>query len=101
VTGPAASNKLAFTAIAAGMLGGALAITGFYVTIIAALDGTGTRPGVGPFMFFAGAAINLAGFVLAVVALVRSDSKRMPGLALAVTLLPAALLVAIFVAART
>lgn len=87
-------------AIALATVGTVAAVVGFYATIIAALDDSGSGPGLIPVVMLVGLALALAALVLAVVALVRDKQRRLPLVAIAIALIPAITFVWIAISVR-
>ena len=107
VTGPIETiekgpRQRSYVAFGLGLVGSVLAIVGFYVTIAAALNGTGTDPGhtVGQVLLFVGIAFDLIAIVLAIIGLVAKGRRLFFVLALVVALLPLLLVVGLGTGAR-
>jgi hypothetical protein len=93
-------SRLALVALVLAVVGAAIGVWGFVSGIDYALNGSGRGPGPSIIVFFVGAAIVVASVVLAIVALVRSSTKTVPTIALAVGLLPIAGLLVVVLANR-
>jgi hypothetical protein len=89
-------------ALVAALASGVIIYAGFTITIVAALDGSGTDSGrvLGPIMFFGGAALWLAAVIVAIVALARREPKALPIATLAVSTLPLLGFIALVISAR-
>ena len=85
VKGP---SQRSWVAIGAAVVGSVLAVVGFYATIIAALDGSGSGPTVSLVVMLVGLVLNLVAIVLAIVTLVRDKKRRLPWVAIAIALVP-------------
>lgn len=93
-------SRLAFLALVLSVVGGAVGYFGFVSGIDYALNGSGHGPGSSIIIFFVGAALSIAAVVLAVFGLLRSHSKVVPVIALAVGLIPIAALLVIVLGPR-
>ncbi len=87
--------------VAAGAVGTVLFVIGFFAGITSALAGNHSGAGLGTVVFFVGAVLALAGLVLGIVGLVRSASKRVPVIAVVVSLLPVVFYIALVVSVRS
>jgi hypothetical protein len=93
-------SRLAILALVLSVVGAAVGYFGFVSGIDYALSGSGHGPGSSIIIFFAGTALSIAAVVLAVLGLLRSHSKIVPVVALAVGLIPIATLIVIVLAFR-
>jgi hypothetical protein len=93
-------SRLAILALVLSVVGAAVGYFGFVSGIDYALSGSGHGPGSSIIIFFVGAALAIAAVVLAVLGLLRSHSKIVPVVALAVGLIPIAALIVIVLAFR-
>jgi hypothetical protein len=89
-------------ALVAALASGVIVYVGFTITIVAALDASGTDPGrvLGPILFFGGAALWLAAVIVSIVALVRRERKALPIATLAVATLPLIGFIALVISVR-
>lgn len=105
VTGPIQTiatrpRQRAWVALGAAVVGTVLAVVGFYSSIIAALDGSGSGAGIALVLFFVGLTLDLAAIVVAIVTIVR-DQRRLVGLiAIGVAIIPALLIAWLSISAR-
>ena len=96
VTGPIETmekgpRQRSYVALGLAVVGSILALVGFYVTIIAALSGSGTDPGrtIGPVLLFVGIAFELIAIVLSVIGLIAQGRRLVFILAIVIAVLPA------------
>ena len=105
VTGPIETiargpHQRSLVAIGAAAIGTILAVVGFYVGIIAALDGSGHGAGVWLVVMLVGLLLDLIAIVLAIVTLVRGGGRRLPIITIAVGLIPAIVFVMLMASVR-
>lgn len=105
VTGPIETvirgpRQSAMVALGTATVGSILAIVGFYASIGAALDGSGSGPTVTLVILYVGLILDLAAIVLAIVSIVRGSSKTLPFAAMLVALLPAIVLAVLAIGVR-
>ena len=94
-----AYSRVAIVSLTLAVVGVGLAIWGFVSGIDATLNGSGTI-GTSIVIFYVGSAVLLVALVLAIIGLVRSESKVVPTVALAVCLIPIAAIIVIALAYR-
>ena len=94
-----AYSRVAIVSLTLAVVGVGLAIWGFVSGIDATLNGSGTI-GTSIVIFYVGSAVLFVALVLAIIGLVRSESKVVPTVALAVCLIPIAAIIVIALAYR-
>jgi hypothetical protein len=105
VTGPIETisrgpRQRSLVAIGAAVVGTVLAVVGFYVGIIAALDGSGNGAGVWLVVMLVGLLLDLTALVLAVIVLARGGKRILPITTIAVALIPAIVFVMLLISVR-
>lgn len=94
-----AFSRVALVSLTLAVVGVGLAIWGFVAGIDETLNGAGAI-GTSIVIFYVGSAVLLVALVLAIIGLVRSESKTVPTVALAVCLIPLAAIIVIALAYR-
>lgn len=105
VTGPIQTitkgpRQRSWVALGAAIVGTALAVIGFYASIIAALNASGSGAGLALVLFFVGLALDLAAIVLAIVTLVKNGRRMLPLVAIGIALIPALVIAWLSISAR-
>lgn len=94
-----AFSRVALVSLTLAVVGVGLAIWGFVSGIDATLNGGGAI-GTSIVIFYVGSAVLFVSLVLAIIGLVRSEAKIVPTIALAMTLIPIAVIIVIALAYR-
>lgn len=94
-----AYSRVALVSLTLAVVGVGLAIWGFVSGIDATLNGAGAI-GTSIVIFYVGSAVLFVALVLAIIGLVRSHAKTVPTIALAVSLLPIAVIIVVALALR-
>jgi len=92
-------SRVALVSLTLAVVGVGLAIWGFVAGIDETLNGAGAI-GTSIVIFYVGSSVLLVALVLAIIGLVRSESKTVPTVALAVCLIPLAAIIVIALAYR-
>jgi hypothetical protein len=92
-------SRVALVSLTLAVVGVGLAIWGFVSGIDATLNGAGAI-GTSIVIFYVGSGVLFVALVLAIIGLVRSESKVVPTVALAVCLIPIAAIIVIALAYR-
>jgi hypothetical protein len=94
-----AYSRVALVSLTLAVVGVGLAIWGFVAGIDETLNGAGAI-GTSIVIFYVGSSVLFVALVLAIIGLVRSESKTVPTVALAVCLIPLAAIIVIALAYR-
>ncbi|QNE47397.1 hypothetical protein F1C58_11125 [Glaciihabitans sp. INWT7] len=94
-----AFSRVALVSLTLAVVGVGLAIWGFVAGIDETLNGAGVI-GTSIVIFYVGSSVLFVALVLAIIGLVRSESKTVPTVALAVCLIPIAAIIVIALADR-